>query len=414
MFIMNKKYLVLSLVFILFFGMFQQNYCFSKTETGYNLKNPQTKEDDSSTWDCVYFGRYWQNDTNQDGVADKKDDKEPIKWRVLQINGDDAFLLSDKILDVQKYNKSYRAIQWEDCSLRQWLNQEFFINAFNEKEREGIIEADVKNGEYINEEIGTSNDTKDKVYLLSKSEVRETKFGFSYVTTEITERQTTNYYRNSCFNIAECSQFAIARGVSHTKGKGDWWLRSVKDEGRANAVSYIGFCTYEFVAGAQNLCTGKLMPDFGVRPVIHLDLSKQKIWKAAGQVVISERNKTKQNNIANYSKTKENEKESLITDQSNAKKPGKIKSLSLKAKKGKRITVKCKKVKEVAGYQIQYALSKKKLNKGKKKNTDKTSMTIRKLKKKKTYYVRVRAFKVVNKKNVYGVWSAVKRVKIKK
>ena len=104
----------------------------------------------------------------------------------------------------------------------------------------------------------------------------------------------------------------------------------------------------------------------------------------------------------------------MITDQSNAKKPGKIKSLSLKAKKGKRITVKWKKVKEVAGYQIQYALSKKKLNKGKKKNTDKTSMTIRKLKKKKTYYVRVRAFKVVNKKNVYGVWSAVKRVKIKK
>lgn len=105
MLIMNKKYLVLLLVIILFFGMFQQNYCFSKTETGYNLKNPQTKEDDTSTWDCVYFGRYWQNDTNQDGVADKKDDKEPIKWRVLQINGDDAFLLSDKILDVQKYNR---------------------------------------------------------------------------------------------------------------------------------------------------------------------------------------------------------------------------------------------------------------------------------------------------------------------
>ena len=41
-------------------------------------------------------------------------------------------------------------------------------------------------------------------------------------------------------------------------------------------------------------------------------------------------------------------------------------------------------------------------------------ITLKKLKKKKTYFIRVRAYENVNGKNVYGKWSSVKRVKIKK
>lgn len=40
--------------------------------------------------------------------------------------------------------------------------------------------------------------------------------------------------------------------------------------------------------------------------------------------------------------------------------------------------------------------------------------TIKKLKLKKTYYFKVRAYKVVNKKKVYGTWSKVKKIKVKK
>lgn len=71
----------------------------------HGLSNPRVKQDGTVTWDCVYFGNYWQNDTNSDGVADQNDDKEPIKWRVLSINGNDAFLLSDKALDEKPYNE---------------------------------------------------------------------------------------------------------------------------------------------------------------------------------------------------------------------------------------------------------------------------------------------------------------------
>ena len=73
----------------------------------YGLNNPTTDSNGVTTWDCVYFGNYWQNDTNGDGVADENDAKQPIKWRVLSVDGDDAFLLADQNLDAGPYNKSY-------------------------------------------------------------------------------------------------------------------------------------------------------------------------------------------------------------------------------------------------------------------------------------------------------------------
>lgn len=99
----------------------------------------------------------------------------------------------------------------------------------------------------------------------------------------------------------------------------------------------------------------------------------------------------------------------------NEVKPGKVTALKVKKTAGKKsITAKWKKVSGAKGYQIQYALSKKKLKKGKKKNVQGTRVTIKKLKKRGTYYFRVRAYKSVGKGNVYGKWSAIKRIKIKK
>ena len=37
--------------------------------SSYGLSNP-TISNDVTTWDCIYFGNYWQNDTNGDGKAD--------------------------------------------------------------------------------------------------------------------------------------------------------------------------------------------------------------------------------------------------------------------------------------------------------------------------------------------------------
>ena len=84
-----------------------------------------------------------------------------------------------------------------------------------------------------------------------------------------------------------------------------------------------------------------------------------------------------------------------------------------KNKKGRKLVVRWNAVKDVKGYQLQYALNKK-FKKKKSVQTKKTKYTIKKLKKKKTYYIRVRAYKMNGKKKVYGKWSTVKKVKIKK
>ena len=84
-----------------------------------------------------------------------------------------------------------------------------------------------------------------------------------------------------------------------------------------------------------------------------------------------------------------------------------------KNKKGRKLVVRWNAVKDVKGYQLQYALNKK-FKKKKSVQTKKTKYIIKKLKKKKTYYIRVRAYKMNGKKKVYGKWSMVKKVKIKK
>lgn len=90
-----------------------------------------------------------------------------------------------------------------------------------------------------------------------------------------------------------------------------------------------------------------------------------------------------------------------------------IKKLS---KGKKKFTVTWAKVSGVEGYQIQYS-SDKKLKKNNKSVTvtkqKTTKATVKKLKSKKKYYVRVRTYKTVNGKKIYSPWSKVKSVKTK-
>lgn len=95
-------------------------------------------------------------------------------------------------------------------------------------------------------------------------------------------------------------------------------------------------------------------------------------------------------------------------------KPKKAKIKKVKGYK-KALEVRYAKVSGASGYQIQVATDKK-FKKNKKTVTAKKSKTkvkISKLKKKKKYYVRVRAYKSVSGKKVYGAWSKVKTVKTK-
>ena len=77
--------------------------------------------------------------------------------------------------------------------------------------------------------------------------------------------------------------------------------------------------------------------------------------------------------------------------------------------KKKKIKITLKKVKGATGYEIMYATNKK-FKKAKKITVKKPKATLKKLKKKKKYFIKARAIN----KNGKGAWSKVKKVKVKK
>ena len=108
----------------------------------------------------------------------------------------------------------------------------------------------------------------------------------------------------------------------------------------------------------------------------------------------------------------------VLTAQKNVAKLGSPK-LSKVTKAKKAFTAKWKKIANIDGYEVQYSLNKSFKKAKKYKTTTKkakntaTSLKVSKLKSKKTYYVRIRAYKTINGKKQYSAWSAKKTVKTK-
>lgn len=129
------------LMWLAMFGMCAEPFAVVKAgeDTGKSveLHNPVVVMNECDT---VYFGSYWQEDTNGDGVADQNDEKMPIRWRILSRDGDDAYVIADQVLDAKPYNEERTDVTWETCSLRKWLNGEFYNNAFTAEEQGAVIE----------------------------------------------------------------------------------------------------------------------------------------------------------------------------------------------------------------------------------------------------------------------------------
>ena len=91
----------------------------------------------------------------------------------------------------------------------------------------------------------------------------------------------------------------------------------------------------------------------------------------------------------------------------------KVKIKKLTNVKKYRVKIKINKVSKAKGYQYKYATNKK-FKKSKVKTTTKTTFTTKKLSKNVRCYVKVRAYTTKNKMKVFGRWSNVKSVKVRK
>ncbi len=134
------------------------------------LSQIQRKIDLRTPGNCIVWGKY-----EQDNIQDNGD--ESIEWIVLDVKDDKSMLISKYGLDSLPFDKLHKADTWENCSLREWLNTEFYNKAFNDRERKAILSSDVGNNttqgsDYVNTPSlnHNSNNIKDIVSILSYSE----------------------------------------------------------------------------------------------------------------------------------------------------------------------------------------------------------------------------------------------------
>ena len=117
-------------------------------------------------------------------------------------------------------------------------------------------------------------------------------------------------------------------------------------------------------------------------------------------------------NKPNQTVSSVNKAKTSSTNKVTVSKPTKVKSVKPTAKK-KKLNVKWKKVSGATGYEVIYATNNK-FTKGKKTaKVKKNKITIKRLKSKKKYFVKVRAYKTVNGNTSYGKWSKTVKVKVK-
>lgn len=230
-----------------------------------DMRGPQEKTDGTIEWDCIWFGNYKQSADGNGGFK-----KKPIKWRVLSVSGNDAFLLADRSLDCKKYHETDESVTWETCTLRGWLNNEFINEAFSPDEQQAIQATHVVNED--NSEYGTEggNDTTDRIYLLSIEEAGKPAHGFS-----------SDYDADDAERCSKNTDYASEQGAhasedSDYKGNGWWWLRSSGSP--SNCAAYVNDDGYVYRNG-DNVsydCDA-------VRPVLHLNLESS-CWSYAGMV----------------------------------------------------------------------------------------------------------------------------------
>ena len=151
----------------------------------------------------VVFGHYEQDNNTANG-------KEPIEWKVLAADEDGLFVLSKDVLDAHWFNDRAQNITWANSSLRNWLNDEFYRDAFTSDEKKGIRTTKVKTP--ANPKDGTAGgaDVEDRVFLLSIDEA-------------------IKYLPSEQERIAEATEYADKNSLYMIESYGNssqWWLRS--------------------------------------------------------------------------------------------------------------------------------------------------------------------------------------------
>ncbi len=222
------------------------------------LSNPIVTSKEMVTWDSIYFGNYWQEDTNGDGIANNTDEKTPVRWRVLSCDGQMALLLAENILTMSTLTG------WEDIVLADMFDA---------------------NEQTI---LSLREDTSTKMFSLKQEDVVNTSYGFDDV-----ESYYGNYAPDIISRKAYPSTF-VSDMAANDRDLDDWctywWLNSTGDSlyydnygGRMQAyTSEVYYIVNPSGESDEEISDATYV--IGIRPAIYADLSNGDLWNYAGTV----------------------------------------------------------------------------------------------------------------------------------
>ena len=144
-------------------------------------------------------------------------EKKKLEWKILAVEKDRMLIITQDLIECAPYNKDYKAVTWESCTLRKWMNGEFMDVAFDEKEKSRIVSVINSNPDNKTYETKDGRKTEDRVFALSIDEVRQ-------------------YFKNASYRVAAPTPYVekAYEGRVYISDKykvngrrtGWWWLRS--------------------------------------------------------------------------------------------------------------------------------------------------------------------------------------------
>ena len=94
------------------------------------------------------------------------------KWYVLDVDPDQGSALLTAVCPIRgiRYHTEDTEITWENCSLRSWLNGEYYEQNFSDVEKAMIVETELENTDHPKYGTPGGNRTRDRIFLLSSDE----------------------------------------------------------------------------------------------------------------------------------------------------------------------------------------------------------------------------------------------------
>lgn len=220
------------------------------------------KMDSVKKGDYITLGKYEQDNIISNG-------KEPIEWEVLAVEGEKALVISKYVIDVKPYNDEHGDIRWETCTLRKFLNEDFYNKAFTKAEKKMIEQVTIENNDRDYYYSGENVKTDDKIFCLSLDEVikyynlnTSDSYNKDLMVSDKLITETTPYILDK-LNREYYETTGIYR---YTKTDVSWWLRS------PGWAGYVTLCVFSSKGETGRDCISYTDIIEGVRPAMWITL----------------------------------------------------------------------------------------------------------------------------------------------